>query len=217
METSTPLTWMLSSLCHLGQPTIDVGSYATSWIPPPRRSDVHEEASVKTGARRLRDFPDIHSASSATAERHENECGRSHSIPRRRDAPRRTSGCDLGPATDLDLDSLLPVVPVRFGPSPSGDSRTDCNHGISCYERIIGRSRGRLAWGAGGGNERPCSPARGRRNPVEMSLRRPPRPPLASVDHLLPRAPRPGGDTARRDGPATRPVTIATAHITVLT
>jgi hypothetical protein len=42
--------------------------------------------------------------------------GRSHSTPRRRDAPRRTSGCDLGPATDLDLDSLLPVVPACAGP-----------------------------------------------------------------------------------------------------
>src|SRR5262245_33483082 len=80
------------------------------------RSDVHEEASVKTGARRLRDFPDIHSASSAWAERHARVCGRSHSIPRRRHAPRRTSGCDLGPATDLDLDDLLPAVPVRPGP-----------------------------------------------------------------------------------------------------
>src|SRR5262249_19886603 len=82
--------------------------------PPPEsrgrrnvpRSDVHEEASVKTGARRLRDFPDIPSASSATAECPESVCGRSHSIPRRRDAPRRTSGCDLGPALDLDLDDL---------------------------------------------------------------------------------------------------------------
>ena len=45
------------------------------------RSDAHEDASVKTGARRLRDFPDIHSASSAKAERHERVCGRSHSIP----------------------------------------------------------------------------------------------------------------------------------------
>jgi hypothetical protein len=80
------------------------------------RSDVREEAFVKTGARRLRDFPDIHSASSAMAERHERVCGRSHSTPRRRIAPRRTSGCDLGPATDLDLDSLLPAGPVRAGP-----------------------------------------------------------------------------------------------------
>jgi hypothetical protein len=30
-----------------------------------RRSDIHEEGSVKIGARRARDFPDIHSASSA--------------------------------------------------------------------------------------------------------------------------------------------------------
>src|SRR5262249_1622210 len=73
-----------------------------------RRSDVHEETPVKTGARRLRDFPNIHSASSAMAEHHESVCGRSHSTPRRRNAPRRTSGCDLGPATDRDLDSLLP-------------------------------------------------------------------------------------------------------------
>ena len=86
------------------------------------RSDVHEEASVKTGARRLRDFPDIHSASSVVAERHEGVCGRSHSIPRRRDAPRRTSGCDLGPATDLDLDSLLPAGPVRAAGRMSVDS-----------------------------------------------------------------------------------------------
>src|SRR6516164_7333793 len=89
--------------------------------PTPRalRSDFHKEASVKTGARRSREFPDIHSASSAMAERQETLCGRSHSIPRRRNAPRTTSGCDLGPATDLDLDSLLPVVPVRFRPSPA--------------------------------------------------------------------------------------------------
>jgi hypothetical protein len=80
------------------------------------RPDIHDEACVKTGARRLRDFPDIHSASSVLAERHENVCGRSHSIPRRRDAPRRTSGYDLGPALDLDLDSLLRAVLVCPGP-----------------------------------------------------------------------------------------------------
>ena len=32
---------------------------------------IHEGASVKTGARRARDCPDIHPASSAAAERHE--------------------------------------------------------------------------------------------------------------------------------------------------
>jgi hypothetical protein len=29
--------------------------------------------------RRMRDFPNVHSASSAAAERHENKCGGSHS------------------------------------------------------------------------------------------------------------------------------------------
>jgi hypothetical protein len=81
-----------------------------------RRSDIHEEASVKAGARRSRDFTDIHSASSAMAGRHEQVCGRSHSTPRRRDAPRGTSGCGLGPATDLNLARLLPAGPVRPGP-----------------------------------------------------------------------------------------------------
>jgi hypothetical protein len=71
-----------------------------------RRSDVHEETPVKTGARLLRNFPDIHSASSTMAERQETLCGRSPSIPRRRNAPRRTSGCDLSPALDLDLSPL---------------------------------------------------------------------------------------------------------------
>src|SRR6516165_6261383 len=88
---------------------IEVGTCA-------RRSDIHEEASVKTGASRLRDIPDIHSASSAMAEHHERVCGRSHSTPRRRIAPRRTSGCDLGPALDLDLDRLLPAGPMCAGP-----------------------------------------------------------------------------------------------------
>jgi hypothetical protein len=38
------------------------------------RSAVHEEASVKTGARRSRDFPHIHSAPRAVAERDEGAC-----------------------------------------------------------------------------------------------------------------------------------------------
>jgi hypothetical protein len=33
-----------------------------------RRPAIHEEASVKTGARRARDFPDIHSAAQAVEE-----------------------------------------------------------------------------------------------------------------------------------------------------
>jgi hypothetical protein len=52
------------------------------------------------------------------SERHERVCGCSHSHQRRRDAPARTSGCNLDPALDLDLDSLLPVVPVRWTGAP---------------------------------------------------------------------------------------------------
>src|SRR5262249_455125 len=69
-----------------------------------RRADIHEEASVKPRARRNRDFPDIHSASSAFAERHEKVCGCSHSHQRRRTAPCRTPGCNLSPALDLDVE-----------------------------------------------------------------------------------------------------------------
>jgi hypothetical protein len=40
--------------------------------------------------------------------RQERVCGRSHSTPRRRDAPRRTSGCDpAGFAEDADRDALV--------------------------------------------------------------------------------------------------------------
>jgi hypothetical protein len=77
---------------------------------------------------------------------------------------------------------------------------------LHLYDQICGRNRERLAGGAGGGNEHPCSLARCQRNPDRMSLRRTPQPRPASVDHLLPRAPRPDGDTARRDGPAKRPI-----------
>src|SRR6185436_19064795 len=71
------------------------------------RSDIHEEDSVKTGARRKRDFPNIHSASSVSAERHECVCGCSHLRRRRRNAPCRTSGCNLSPALDLDVEPRL--------------------------------------------------------------------------------------------------------------
>jgi hypothetical protein len=40
-------------------------------LPNLRRSDTHEGGSVKTRARRDRDFPNMHSASPALAERHE--------------------------------------------------------------------------------------------------------------------------------------------------
>src|SRR5262249_19211926 len=78
------------------------------------RSAIHEEPSVKTGARRLWDFPDIHSASSALQERHEKVCGCSHSHRRRRNPPWRTPGCNLSPALDLDVDLLGPPFARRF-------------------------------------------------------------------------------------------------------
>ena len=78
----------------------------------PLRSGIHEGAPVKTGAGRSRDFPNIHSASSAKAERHERIWGRPHSHRRRRIAPCRTSGCDLSPALNFDVGSLLAVLIV---------------------------------------------------------------------------------------------------------
>ena len=71
------------------------------------RTDIHEGASVKAGARRDRDFPNIHSASPASAGRHETLCGCSHSHRRRRTAPCRSPGCNLSPALDLDSDAVL--------------------------------------------------------------------------------------------------------------
>ncbi len=71
------------------------------------RSDIHALAPVKTGARRSRDYPDIHSALSAKAERHERVCGCCHSHQRRRNAPCRTPGCNLSPALDLDI---IPII-----------------------------------------------------------------------------------------------------------
>jgi hypothetical protein len=83
------------------------------------RSDIHEGATVKTGARRSRDFPDIHSASSAIAERHERVCGCSHLRQRRRTAPGRPSGYNLSPALDLDLAPADPLSGTPTFPLPS--------------------------------------------------------------------------------------------------
>jgi hypothetical protein len=77
--------------------------------PCARRSDIHEEAFVKTGARRLRDFPDIHSASAAAAARHERACACPHSHQRRRSAPCRTPGCNPSPALGLDGEPFGPL------------------------------------------------------------------------------------------------------------
>src|SRR5262249_49575853 len=116
------------------------------------RSDIHEEASVKTRARRLRDYPDIHSASAAQAARHERVCGCPHSHQRRRTAPCRTPGCNLSPALDLDVNPPSTRRNARRGPPPA-------------TEKLA-------SGGPGGGNEPP-----GRRHGRgEISTRSPPRP-----------------------------------------
>ena len=100
------------------------------------RSDLHEEVFVKTGARRLRDFPDIHSASAAAAARHESVCGCPHSHQRRRSAPCRTPGCNLSPALDLDVE-------------PSSDRST--------APGTVRGNREEASGGPGGGNEPPVA------------------------------------------------------------
>jgi hypothetical protein len=68
-----------------------------------RRSDIHEEASVKAGARRVRGFPDIPSASATAAGRHETSAVGSHSHRRRGSTPCRTLGWDLRLALGLGV------------------------------------------------------------------------------------------------------------------
>jgi hypothetical protein len=114
--------------------------------PSARRPDIHEGASVKTGARRDRDFPNIHSASSANAERHERLCGCSPSHRRRRTAPCRAPGCNLSPALDLDLK------PLGLGPRHlSATARSLCP--------VLRRGTITVAWRSGA---RPCRRATGR-------------------------------------------------------
>ncbi len=108
------------------------------------RPDIHEEASVKTGARRSRDFPDIHSASSAKAERHERVCGCSHSHRRRRNAPCRASGCNLSPALDLDVRCVSFFARVK---SPLPGEAESGSAGVQPDEEYPGR---RCANGASG-------------------------------------------------------------------
>ena len=95
------------------------------------RSDIHEGASVKAGARRDRDFPDIHSASPAAAGRHETLCGRPHLHRRRRVAPSRSSGYNLGPALDLDLAPAdpRPGSPTFTLPAAAGSPEAQCDGG----------------------------------------------------------------------------------------
>ena len=99
------------------------------------RADIHEEASVKTGARRLRDFPDIHSASPAAAGRHETFCGCSHSHQRRRTAPCRTSGCNLSPALDLDSEALHRTGQPGCSSRPGAMPGSGHLHLVPCWPR----------------------------------------------------------------------------------
>jgi hypothetical protein len=80
------------------------------------RSHVHEGSRCQDRSETMAGLPRHPFGVIRLGGRHAMVYGRSHSTPRRCDAPRRTSGCDLGPATDLDLDSLLPVVPACAGP-----------------------------------------------------------------------------------------------------
>src|SRR5205809_570953 len=84
-------------------------------LSPGAPADIHEEASAKTGARRSRDYPDIHSASSAGAERHEIL----RSLPFTPTASRRAMS-DLGMQPESRSRSrrggLLLAVPTGLGP-----------------------------------------------------------------------------------------------------
>src|SRR5262249_47622134 len=84
-----------------------------------------------------------------------------------------------------------------------GDQHRSTNTTRNLYKHFYCQNRERVAWGAGDGNERACSPARCRRNPDTISLRPIPqtrrRPWIAS--YLGPDA---RWDSASRDGSAKR-------------
>jgi hypothetical protein len=160
--------------------------------PCARRSDVHEEASVKTGARRLRDFPDIHSALSAWAGAMKGYAVAP--IPCRGVAMRHVGPRDATPVP-LSISTWTASSPsCRCAPdrSLSGDRPIYKNTMISSNEHLYGRYRERLAGGAGGGKERPCAPARRRRHPDRMSVRR-----QAPISSGIRGSPPPSGPEAR--------------------
>jgi hypothetical protein len=131
-------------------------------------SDIHEGASVKTGARRDRDFPNLHSASPASAERQEIVCGCSPSHRRRRTAPCRTPGCNLSPAPDLDKTSRSPSSPHGASPAPTSGR----------FARPVHRE---ASGGPGGEGPKPAVPS-----PQEGGLQAPPGPPEAWARHRRP-------------------------------
>jgi hypothetical protein len=91
-----------------------------------RRIDVHEGASVKTGARRSRDFPDVHSAPSAVAERDEGVR-----------FLQRITVCD----------TVARLIVARFGRTPPKHFRTKSLRRCPCADSFllqVGRPTSRL-------------------------------------------------------------------------
>jgi hypothetical protein len=84
--------------------------------------------------------------------------------------PRDAAWVPLSISTWTASSPLCRCAPNR---SLSGETQLYRYTTIKLNAHFYGRSRERLAWGAGGGNQRPCAPARGRRNPARTSLRRP--------------------------------------------
>ena len=123
----------------------------------------------------MRDFPDIPSASSTLAERHEREYAVApipyRGVAMRHVGPRDAAWIPLPISTRTASSPLGLWAPDR---SASGKPPIYNNVMIKSHEPFCGRDRERLAGGAGGGKERPGSPARCRRHPDRMSLRRAP-------------------------------------------
>src|SRR5262245_40711554 len=114
-----------------------------------------KEASVKTGARRLRDFPDIHSASSAWAGAMKGYTVAPipyRGVAMRHVGPRDATRVPLSISTWTASSPSCRCAPDR---SPSGVPPIHHNTMISSNEHLYGRDRERLAGGAGGGDERP--------------------------------------------------------------
>ena len=76
------------------------------------------------------------------------------------------------PISTWTASSAVGVCSPDLG--PARNQKLGINTHINVYDNFYPRNRERLPWGAGGGNERPCSPARRRRHPDRMSPRRPP-------------------------------------------
>jgi len=92
-----------------------------------------------------------------------------HGVALRHVGPRDATWVPLSISTWTGSSPLGPCAPDQ---DRSGSQQICIKPTMNLYEQFYGRNRERLACGAGGGNERPCSPARCRRHPDTMSLRR---------------------------------------------